>query len=71
MSESRETFLMHDGLSPRVRGNPRHANGRGRAYHGGSIPACAGEPEGLGLEHLALLPYGLSPRVRGNLIEAY
>ena len=30
------------GLSPRVRGNPRHA-GRPLAY-GGSIPACAGEP---------------------------
>ena len=30
------------GLSPRVRGNRGH--GQGRAGRGGSIPACAGEP---------------------------
>ena len=32
------------GLSPRVRGNP--SPDRERAAAAGSIPACAGEPEG-------------------------
>ena len=32
------------GLSPRVRGNPRRL--RWRRKHAGSIPACAGEPDG-------------------------
>ena len=34
------------GLSPRVRGNPRHRAHRPRP--GGSIPACAGEPDAPG-----------------------
>ena len=32
----------HDGLSPRVRGNPRHRNSSTLEVR--SIPACAGEP---------------------------
>ncbi len=71
------------GLSPRVRGNPR---GNRRRYPGyGSIPACAGEPlpaYRLALANgvyprvcggtkkpvgHALAPSGLLPRVRGNL----
>ena len=31
-----------DGLSPRVRGNPKPR--QGHAAYAGSIPACAGEP---------------------------
>ena len=71
------------GLSPRVRGNLKHASGLyGRV---GSIPACAGEPEAAqvaanadgvyprvcgGTESSRASPggtSGLSPRVRGNL----
>ena len=70
------------GLSPRVRGNPRHECGRARHYR--SIPACAGEPRGIypmlptpevyprvcgGTHHPQLgeaSNEGLSPRVRGN-----
>ena len=70
------------GLSPRVRGNPDHADSRRERT--GSIPACAGEPCGTiptcrrgsvyprvcGGTRIQRLreraPYGLSPRVRGN-----
>ena len=69
-------------LSPRVRGNPRDANGATSAW--GSIPACAGEPAarrygnggcrvyprvcgGTGAKPMVRPPFkGLSPRVRGN-----
>ena len=74
------------GLSPRVRGNRLHR--QGRAGRDGSIPACAGEPMSLlaptrattvyprvcGGTSCAILAYGashgLSPRVRGNLRAA-
>ena len=74
------------GLSPRVRGNRRR--GGPKPAGGGSIPACAGEPNGNALTGYAgqvyprvcggtamapkscLLPAGLSPRVRGNLRAA-
>ena len=70
------------GLSPRVRGNPRHT---GRpAARWGSIPACAGEPHTprssaetsqvyprvcggtQSSGYVSSRPLGLSPRVRGN-----
>ncbi len=70
------------GLSPRVRGNPRHrANTDGQRW---SIPACTGEPHShrassrptrvyprvYGGTSTAIDPQskvsGLSPRVRGN-----
>ena len=72
------------GLSPRVRGNQRHALGRRRAVR--SIPACAGEPLARGRRprHARVYPRvcggtwarylsfpsscGLSPRVRGNRV---
>ena len=57
------TPQIRQGLSPRVRGNPR-VPGRLRVS-ARSIPACAGEPRYLGRE--ALYAAGLSPRVRGNL----
>ena len=50
------------GLSPRVRGN-RIAS-VSHSIPAGSIPACAGEPPGLGIRSGSLS--GLSPRVRGN-----
>ena len=73
---------LHEGLSPRVRGN--RARDSRYFLHPGSIPACAGEPERL--PSPATLPWvyprvcggtyadpaarraeeGLSPRVRGN-----
>ena len=70
------------GLSPRVRGNPRDGDGRHKALR--SIPACAGEPARTGCptsptavyprvcggtsleERRAAALNGLSPRVRGN-----
>ena len=77
---------LSNGLSPRVRGNPRHT--QKWTDLGGSIPACAGEPRPgtlsarrcrvyprvCGGTHLVqrrrYWPYGLSPRVRGNLLSA-
>ena len=71
-----------EGLSPRVRGNHRHAEHRHCVE--GSIPACAGEPVGYAMttqrvpvyprvcggtrRHQPVIrrPSGLSPRVRGN-----
>ncbi len=72
----------YDGLSPRVRGNPR-IDALAVPRHR-SIPACAGEPS-LGVENfvtitvyprvcggtqytrsMTSLAWGLSPRVRGN-----
>ena len=73
---------VHQGLSPRVRGNPRWT--RARCGWRGSIPACAGEPSmgkrgrhdagvyprvcgGTEREiHEGTPESGLSPRVRGN-----
>ena len=70
------------GLSPRVRGNPRHPPSAGATA--GSIPACAGEPSNVpaGDSEATVYPRvcggtaprfgasvgasGLSPRVRGN-----
>ena len=71
------------GLSPRVRGNPRRSvNTRNMK---GSIPASAGEPQQLAIVSRSVVVYprecggtvrerrlgghlgGLSPRVRGNL----
>ena len=49
------------GLSPRVRGN-RLRRGE-RLRHGGSIPACAGQPR---TPPIIAESEGLSPRVRGN-----
>ena len=74
--------MPHRGLSPRVRGNRRHAVNP--LLHPGSIPACAGEPRsrvrlmsstgvyprvcgGTGCSSpTASDARGLSPRVRGN-----
>ena len=71
-----------NGLSPRVRGNPRSRSWR--SFVTGSIPACAGEPIRTRSGRLAMSVYprvcggtgvvsegsrarmGLSPRVRGN-----
>ena len=71
-----------EGLSPRVRGNPRQAFALGLSA--GSIPACAGEPSASpaarifarvyprvcggtrGHRRVQPLDRGLSPRVRGN-----
>ena len=49
------------GLSPRVRGN--RVDGARRARHGGSIPACAGEP-GRGIRRLSSAR--VYPRVCGG-----
>ena len=49
------------GLSPRVRGNPRHTPGAEEA--GGSIPACAGEPR---FRHRNLASLKVYPRVCGG-----
>ena len=49
------------GLSPRVRGNP--GRGAGGPDQAGSIPACAGEPEGGLLSSMGLKVY---PRVCGG-----
>ena len=74
--------LDEEGLSPRVRGNPRRASLR--AWLRGSIPACAGEPRRQQCSTSTMWVYprvcggtseqmwrfrdhtGLSPRVRGN-----
>ena len=71
-----------DGLSPRVRGNPRQPTGHGGCP--GTIPACAGEPVATLQRGDTMRDYprvcggtssqtgrrrapgGLSPRVRGN-----
>ena len=51
-----------EGLSPRVRGN--HLHEVEPVASQGSIPACAGEPNG---KHMYVyITTGLSPRVRGN-----
>ncbi len=50
-----------EGLSPRVRGN--HFTGRAAAGKVGSIPACAGEPDGFGFQSSGLRVY---PRVCGG-----
>ena len=78
----RRPFRTRPGLSPRVRGNPVHRNGR--EVVGGSIPACAGEPPVRPGTASRSTVYprvcggttrtgawagrvvGLSPRVRGN-----
>ena len=52
------------GLSPRVRGN-RLRRSENACDHGGSIPACAGQPR-TPADHYAHESEGLSPRVRGN-----
>ena len=70
------------GLSPRVRGSPRHLDRH--LIHGGSIPACAGEPASQPEKYHQRWVYprvcggavrpcvmleeneGLSPRVRGS-----
>ena len=54
-----------EGLSPRVRGNPRGRTGSGA--HGGSIPACAGEPAS---PHDLRQPAGVYPRVCGGTCPA-
>ncbi len=77
--------ILHDGLSPRVRGNPPRVVGMVGLL--GSIPACAGEPTAMSGTRLPFSVYprvcggttpipsnddpvlGLSPRVRGNLGE--
>ena len=73
------------GLSPRVRGSPRHRPAGQHAI--GSIPACAGEPPSKTasahtrrvyprvcggaslLDMCAVDPLGLSPRVRGSRLR--
>ncbi len=79
---SKSEAVRLQGLSPRVRGNPRESYSR--SYHRGSIPACAGEPRRgdaigqcngvyprvcggtLGASRRPENLQGLSPRVRGN-----
>ena len=56
-------LLASVGLSPRVRGNLDKCTACGQSRR--SIPACAGEPEGIVIRWDRLR--GLSPRVRGNL----
>ena len=51
----------HSGLSPRVRGNP--SLGIASSALGGSIPACAGEPQAIGQ---GVCPPGVYPRVCGG-----
>ncbi len=76
-----------EGLSPRVRGNPRYARIRGGSRR--SIPACAGEPASRSTTSPLPAVYprvcggtgstptrfrwksGLSPRVRGNQVPIY
>ena len=53
------------GLSPRVRGNRRA--GQGEAWHGRSIPACAGEPFSLITSAIRSAVY---PRVCGGTVRA-
>ena len=54
----------NDGLSPRVRGNPRDVP---LQHHlSGSIPACAGEPVALGTPSAAA---GVYPRVCGGTLS--
>ena len=79
---ARTEVAQRQGLSPRVRGNPRPPRAR---YQGaGSIPACAGEPRLVDCTNVTYAVYprvcggtslnagtpvhpeGLSPRVRGN-----
>ena len=78
--------ILHSGLSPRVRGNPKPRH-RIRAG-GGSIPACAGEPVSIARSLTPGWVYprvcggttndlsngqrgvGLSPRVRGNRLPS-
>ena len=55
----------HPGRSPHARGSPQ--DGRGRAGSVGSIPACAGEPRGAGVDQ----PGGrVDPRMRGGAQRA-
>ena len=79
-------LLTAQGLSPRLRGNPRHHAGQVRRIR--SIPAPAGEPPGdLVLDPMAgvypracggtsstptptIRANGLSPRLRGNLLRS-
>ena len=79
-----QATMYHDGLSPRVRGNPTLVPRT--VWDMGSIPACAGEPQredGVWLLSLvyprvcggtlyftvsSVFKNGLSPRVRGNLV---
>ena len=81
------TASANDGLSPRVRGNPRQRTAAIRRLR--SIPACAGEPRRPRLPAIQAGVYprvcggtvndfaiarkvvGLSPRVRGNHALAY
>ena len=83
-SFSFSTSTGFSGLSPRVRGNPRHDYAGVAPFR--SIPACAGQPLGIGVGRgkyrvyprvcgatesryrPAWLSGGLSPRVRGNLL---
>ena len=82
-ARSARTVGMHDGLSPRVRGN--HSSVSASAFKIRSIPACAGEPPHRCNRPRSSRVYprvcggtppslsspsprgGLSPRVRGNL----
>ena len=61
-SEPCESPYLHNGLSPRVRGN--HPAHQGAPGAGGSIPACAGGT--IGFLTKVFYGQGLSPRVRGN-----
>ena len=54
------------GLSPRVRGSRRYPCDSAVVGDGGSIPACAGEPESRFLLPSSKSEAGLSPRVRGS-----
>ena len=84
---STQSWLITQGLSPRVRGN--RAGVEQEAGGEGSIPACAGEPfaDGGNSDLMKVYPRvcggtaykkrwqectkGLSPRVRGNLLPAF
>ena len=64
---ARLPIMLHEGLSPRVRGNPS----RLRRYWGRlrrSIPACAGEPRSV---HPAHVPLEVYPRVCGGTVGTH
>ena len=61
-----DNLQRENGLSPRVRGNPAGAQAAGEL--GGSIPACAGEPEGAWVKDKGKEVY---PRVCGGTVAGH
>ena len=63
--EARRMRWIHEGLSPRPRGNLRVL--RRRSHDDGPIPASAGEPLGRAMRSCG---FGAYPRVRGGTVPA-